>query len=132
MLNARQFALYHFLKERGNQWTKQEDVAYALFDWYPIYGGENFHNCTARTIMTNDIRAINNSDLVDEVIISGNLGVKLATEEEFDNCIRREYRAVFNKLKRIRKKERKGKLNGQARLVFKTEREVIEAFLHTD
>lgn len=131
-LNSRQFALYNYLKSRGNEWTYQEDIAKALPDWYaPIEEAKDYHNTKERHLMTKDIRAINESSVIQKVIISNpSRGVKIATEDEWKECIKREYTSVFNKLKRIRNKERKGLMNGQTRLVFKTERDTIEAFLH--
>ena len=127
-LNSRQWALYAFLKERGNQWTLQEDIAKELFEWY-YYTNGDFHNSNARMLMTKDIRAINDNTVIQKIIISSPNGIKLATEEEFNKYIKNEYISVFKKLKRIRQKEKKGALNGQARLVFNSERDIIEAFL---
>lgn len=131
MLNNRQWALYNYLKSRGNEWTYQEDIAKALPDWYaPIEPTNDYHNTKERHLMTKDIRAINESDVIQKVIISNpSKGVKIATAEEWQECIKREYISVFKRLKRIRTKERKGLLNGQTRLVFKSERDTIEAFL---
>lgn len=132
-LNARQWALYNFLRERGDAWTFQEDIAYALPQWYCPTGNEDFHNTRERKIMTRDIQKINNSTIIQKIIISSpKYGVKLATESEWRENIKREYINVFNKLKRIRHKEKKGCLDGQMRLVFKSERAVIEAFLNED
>lgn len=132
-LNSRQWALYNFLKEQGDKWTFQEDIAYALQEWYlPVTSGD-FHNTRERYLMTKDIRAINESSVIQKIIISNpSRGIKLATEAEWESSIKREYVSVFKKLKRIRQKERKGKMNGQTRFVFKTERDVIEAFLHEE
>lgn len=132
MLNNRQWALYNYLKSRGNEWTYQEDIARALPDWYaPIDPTVDYHNTKERHLMTKDIRAINDNSVIQKVIISNpSRGVKIATEAEWRECIKREYISVFNKLKRIRNKERKGLLNGQTRLVFKSERDTIESFLH--
>lgn len=131
-LNNRQIALYNFLLQRNNVWTYQEDIAKALPDYYaPIEETTDYHNTRERHLMTKDIRVINDSDVIQKVIISNpNRGIKIATEAEWQECIKREYISVFNKLKRIRKKERKGALNNQTRLVFKSERDTIEAFLH--
>ena len=131
-LNNRQIALYNFLLQRNNVWTYQEDIAKALPDYYaPIEETTDYHNTRERYLMTKDIRAINESSVIQKVIISNpKKGIKIATETEWQECIKREYISVFNKLKRIRKKERKGALNNQTRLVFKSERDTIEAFLH--
>lgn len=130
-LNPRQWALYNYLKERGDQWTFQEDIAYALPQWYCPAENGDFHNTRERHRMTNDIRIINESNVIQKVIISNpKCGVKIATEAEWQAAISREYASVFKKLKRIRQKERKGRMDGQTRLTFKSERDVIEAFLH--
>ena len=131
-LNPRQWALYRFLVEQGDKWTYQEDIAKALPDWYaPIEETKDYHNTKERHLMTKDIRIINDSSVIQKVIISNpSRGVKIATEAEWQECIKREYISVFKKLKRIRNKERKGALNNQTRLVFKSERDTIEAFLH--
>lgn len=127
-LNDRQLDLYAFLLKQGNQWTKQEDIAYALFGWYH-YTGDNFHDSRARILMTMDIRALNDSESIPKIIVSSPSGVKLATEQEFTRYIRSEYKSVFNKLKRVRVKERKGMMNGQTQL-FKPDLDAIEAFLN--
>lgn len=131
-LNPRQWALYRFLVEQGDKWNYQEDIAKALPDWYaPIDPTADYHNTKERHLMTKDIRAINDSGIIQKIVLSNpSKGVKIATEEEWQECIKREYISVFKKLKRIRNKERKGTLNGQTRLVFKSERDTIEAFLH--
>ena len=128
-LNERQIDLYNYLLKNGDQWIKQKDVAYALFSWYRFMD-DNFHDSRARVIMTKDIQAINNNESVPKIIISSPSGIKLANEYEFNRYIKSEYRTVFNKLKRVRAKERKGRLNGQARFLFQTDQDVIEAFLH--
>lgn len=130
-LNPRQWALYNFLKEQGDVWTYQEDIAKALPDWYaPIEPKKDYHNTKERHLMTKDIRAINDSSVIQKIIISNpSRGVKIATEEEWQECIKRDYISVFKRLERIRNKERKGRMDGQTRLVFKSERDTIEAFL---
>ena len=130
-LNTRQWQLYNFLKERGDSWTTQETIAYALSNVYDVsHVNGDFHNSKPRHVMTADIRTINDSEVIQKIIISGAKGVKIANEAEFQKYIRGEYSLVFDKLKRIRRKERKGNLNGQTRIVFKRERDTIEAFLH--
>ena len=127
-LNDRQIQLYNYLLENGDQWIKQKDVACALFSLY-YFTDDNFHDSSARVIMTKDIQAINNNESIPKIIISSTSGIKLATEQEFHRYIKSEYKSVFNKLRRVRAKERKGMLNGQARFVYQTDQEVIEAFL---
>lgn len=128
-MNKRQFALYNYLKEQGDKWTFQEEIARNLVEWYYFKSGENFHNSNARLLMTKDIRAINDDPVIQKIIISSPRGIKLANETEFNAYIKGQYKSVFSKLKRIRQKERKASLDGQTRLVFKSERDCIEAFL---
>lgn len=130
MLNDRQIALYNFLLSRKNEWTHQEDIAYALPHWYCPVTSDDFHNTRERQHMTADIRAINESSEVQKIIISNpKKGIKLATEDEWRDSIKNEYASVFKRLKRIRQKENKGKLHGQSYVVYKTEQDVINAFL---
>ena len=130
-LNERQKALYNFLLQQNNQWTFQEDIAKALPDWYaPIEQTKDYHNTKERHLMTKDIRALNDSSVIQKIILSNpNKGVKIANKEEWQECIKRDYISVFKKLKRIRNKERKGCMDGQMRFGFKSERDTIEAFL---
>ena len=128
-LNARQWRLYDFLKERGGEWTKQREIAQHLPDLYPIGNARAFHDSGARLLMTQDIRAINKSDVIQKIIISSARGVKIANKEEAGQYIAGKYSAVFDSLERVRRLERKAGLDGQARLVFGREREVISAFI---
>lgn len=131
-LNNRQWALYRFLIEQGDKWTYQEDIAKALPDWYaPIEETKDYHNTKERHLMTKDIRAINDSAVIQKIVLSNpSKGVKIANEKEWQECIKRDYISVFKRLQRIRNKERKGRMDGQTRLVFNSERDRIEAFLH--
>lgn len=130
-LNERQIALYNFLKAQGDNWTLQIEVVYGLIEYYPFTdSNDKFHDSTARHTLTADIRALNNSDAIQKVIISSGKGVKIATEEEWQAAIKREYISTFKKLKRIRQKERKGNMNGQLYMLYETEQDIIQAFLN--
>lgn len=126
-LNARQWRLYNHLKENGDKWEKQREIARSLPDLYPI--AEPFHDSGSRLLMTKDIRAINKSDVIQKIIISSAQGVKLANKEEAQAYIAGKFSAVFDSLERVRKLERKAGLDGQARLVFGHERDIIKAFM---
>lgn len=127
-LNARQWRLYNHLKENGDTWEKQREIARSLPDLYPITEGQPFHDSGARLLMTKDIRAINKSDIIQKIIISSAQGVKIANKEEARAYIAGKFSAVFDSLERARKLERKAGLNGQTRLVFGRERGTIQAF----
>ena len=128
-LNARQWRLYNAIKARGDEWTKQREIAELLPDLYPITEGRLFHDSGARLLMTKDIREINKSDVIQKIIISSAQGVKLANKEEARAYIAGKFSAVFDSLERVRKLERKAGLDGQARLIFGREREFITAFI---
>jgi len=128
-LNARQWRLYNHLKENGDKWEKQREIARSLPDLYPIAEGQPFHDSGSRLLMTKDIREINKSDIIQKIIISSAQGVKLANKEEARAYIAGKFSAVLDSLERVRKLERKAGLDGQARLVFGRERDIVKAFL---
>ena len=138
-LTPRQWALYRFLKEQGDQWTKQISAAAKI---YEMSGGEHygdmgdpyhpFHDSSARLQMTLDIRAINESDVIQKVIISSGKGIKIANEAEFERYIRKEIGAAIRKLLRAKRKAAKGKLDGQMRFVFNSERDTVKSFIDSD
>lgn len=127
-LNARQWRLYNLLKEQGDTWTKQRELAELLPELYPTERTQPFHDSRARQLMTNDIREINKSDIIQKIIISSAQGVKLANKEEAQAFIAGKFSAVWDSLERVRKLERKAGLDGQTRLVFERERDIIKAF----
>ena len=127
-LNARQWRLYNHLKENGDTWEKQRDIARSLPELYQITEGQPFHDSGARLLMTKDIQEINKSDIIQKIIISSSQGVKLANKEEARQFIAGRFASVLASLERVRKLERKAGLDGQLRLVFGREREIIQAF----
>lgn len=128
-LNERQYALYNYLLQRGDQWTTQENVAYDLSFYYDYYWCENFHDTNCRQVITNDIRTINNSQEIEKVIISSKKGIKLANEEEFNKHISREYASVFRRLQRVRLKDKKGKAHYSIVFEENGDFDVIESLL---
>lgn len=132
-LNPRQWALYNYLKSRGDEWTTQKDVAYALDDFYDVsFNDATFHDSPTRWRMTKDIRVINENGVIQKVILSTPRGIKIANAEEFDRYIRKEISAAVRKLLRAKRKAQKGNLDGQMRMVFNSEREVYKAFIDSD
>ena len=129
-LNSRQWALYNHLKEKGEEWTLQAFCAAAIPEYN--YDGEedfkDFHNSTARHLMTDDIRAINHSDVIQKIIISSPKGIKLASKDDFAGYLKRQYAALWRRKQRIDKIAKKGLTDGQLRLIFGGEREIIHAF----
>lgn len=133
-LNSRQWALYNYLKEKGDEWTCQWQIALEIPEYK--YDGEQdaalFHDSTARKQMTADIRTINDSSIIQKVIISSAKGIKIANSEEFDLHTRKEIMAAVRRLQRAKRKAEKGNRDGQMRLVFNSERDTVKAFLDSD
>lgn len=132
-LNTRQWELYNYLKDQDG-WRTQFSVAMDLSHLYDVKGGdiEHFHDCHARHLMTDDIRAINASDVIQKMILSSAKGIKIATEEEAIKHIKSKASAVFRQLARVRKLEKKAGLDGQLRMVFGSEREIIQSFIDSN
>lgn len=129
-LTARQNALYQFLLEQGDKWTYQHNICYALQEWYkPPIPCMNFHDSQARHKLTADIRALNENDSVPMIILSNANGVKIATKEEFKIYIQSEISSAVRRLERVKRKAKKGHLDGQIRMNTNEEQEIIRSFL---
>ena len=100
--------------EHHNKWLKQSEVLKLMGDLYPpIREGDNVHNSYARALLTKDIQEINESQTLNRIIVHDCRGIKVATEEEATKYLRNQYRETFNKLKRIKKMQKKMESNGQ-------------------
>ena len=129
-LNSRQWALYNYLKDKGDEWTYQIDLVYELKEFYDVSFADNeFHDSTARHLLTKDIQTINKSNVIQKIILSSPKGIKLASESDFEVYIRSQYAALWRKKERIDKIAKKGGKNGQMRIVFGSERDTIKSFI---
>ena len=128
-LNARQWAVYNLLKNNPDRYLTQLEIVYGLKEFYDVsFYNEQFHDSAARHQLTKDIRTINQSDVIQKIIISTSQGVKIASSAEFEKYINAEFAAIFRKLARTRQKAKKAGLDGQMRIVLGQERDTIEAF----
>ena len=130
-LNPRQWALYNLLKNNPDSYMTQADIVLKLYEHYGAGAGIDwamFHDSAARHTLTNDIRTINKSEVIQKIIISNRRGVKIANREEFERYISAEFASIFRKLARTRQKAKKAGLDGQMRIVLGNERDTIEAF----
>ena len=128
-LNSRQWALYNLLKNTPDTCWTQLELAYRLREYYDTtFTDDQFHDSATRHMITNDIRAINKSEVIQKIIISTSKGVKIANREEFEKYINAEFASIFRRLARTRQKARKAGLHGQMRIVMGSERDTIEAF----
>lgn len=134
-LNSRQWALYRYLKDKGNQWTTQFRIVNELRDLYGYVEDDfvTFHDSPARHQLTKDIRAINESDYIHKPILSGSKGVKLANKKEFNKYMASNIISTVNRLNRLKKLASKADKNGQFRLeLTKHQKEVYESFVADD
>lgn len=131
-LTTRQFRLYDYLKEKGDQWTTQYNIVNDLRELYSYNEDDfvTFHDSQARHQLTNDIRAINESDYLPKPILSGAKGVKIANKSEFDIYIGSNIKAVVGRLNRLKRLAKKGNNDQQYRIkLSEYQKEVCEAFI---
>ena len=132
-LNSRQWALYNYLKEQGDEWNVQIDVVYNLNDYYECeFPCPAFHDSPARHLLTKDIQTINKSNVIQKIILSSPKGIKLASESDFEVYIRSQYAALWRRKERLDKIAKKGSRDGQMRIVFNSERDTVKAFIDSD
>lgn len=127
-MNDRQKALYNCLN-RQLWFVSQTQIGRELLEDYDDLNCNDYHNSNARQLLTRDIRAINNDATAEKIIISSRNGIKLATKEEAIKFIENQYKAVFRKLKRIRKLEKKANLDGQFKILTDENGDFVSAFL---
>jgi hypothetical protein len=134
-LTPRQWKLYEFLKENDKEWITQVEIVNRL----GIYGKFNgdtrlFHDNGIRYDLTEDIRKINQSDIIQKIILSSSKGIKVANEEEYRVWSLRKWKSIKSMIKRLAWKDDKAKLNGQMKLVFgdSVARNYYETFGETD
>ena len=130
----RQKKLFNFLKRRGNNFTLQQTIADALPKFYSYDNRYNFHDSRARMIMTKDIQIINDSPQYEKIIISSAKGIKLSTKREFEGYINSQFASVFARLKRVRRKAAKGRMDGQMKIgvSFDEIDHIINAFIEEE
>lgn len=134
-LNSRQWALYRYLKKKGDQWTTQYQIVRDLSDVYNYFEDDyvTFHDSPVRHTLTKDIRTINDSDYIHKPLLSGGKGVKLANKQEIDKYIGSNIMSAVRKIKRLRKLADKADKNGQYRLkLSQYQKEIYESLLEDD
>ena len=104
--------LHLFLLSRGDRWTSMEQVTDSI-SAYPCFFKTNYHNSSARRMLTADVAWLNERGPYDGIIISGNKGIKLANKEELGQFIKAELAEIFRKLKRVRGIAAKANLDQQ-------------------
>lgn len=129
-LNERQLKLAEYLEMYKDRWIKRQQILHDLFYIYGI-DNTNIYYSTSGSVLTKDIRALNESDIFEYLIISNSgRGVKIANKEELENALKKEKTIILKKLKRYWNKVDKANKNGQITYNFdESSIRVIKAFL---
>lgn len=136
-LNTRQWRLYDFLNERYEEnpkgYVSTSDIMNALPSWYSfteeeINNHKPVHDTSAYMNIRMDINAIRNSEEVYKIVCSNSKGYKIATEEEANKWLGRVKGEALAKLKMYWKSLKNAESNNQFRIVFNSEKNIIEVF----
>ena len=103
-MTERQTKLIEFLKKRD--WVKQQVIYHYLKDYYDDPRGKTFHATRTRHQIAKDIRQINESS-EPYVILSSNIGIRLASEKEAQILAKANIKSTLCKLNREKKKLKK-------------------------
>lgn len=100
-LNNRQIEFLEYLKKNTNKYVTKKQICKDLPFCYPRHL-ENNNNEGNKSVafsnISNDVRALNNSDM-EQIIICNHFGYKLATEEEANLYIQRRFKRDLKALK---------------------------------
>jgi hypothetical protein len=126
-LTTRQYNLYKYLKEQDDFKHLSEIVVET--DLYGELPESNINNSNAIRQLKKDIQALKKSGIIQTVILSCTFkGVKIASKEEYEDYSKRVWGAINRRAKLQALQDKKAGLDGQMRLVFNTEKPIIEAF----
>ena len=131
-LTPRQWRLYDLLKDNSHRWITQLEIQKTMASDYPDYDGQqNFHDCNARYDISEDIRKINESDVIQKIILSSSTGIKIANADEYRVWSQNKWKSLKQQISRLAWKDHKARLDGQMKLVFgeSMERDYYEAFV---
>lgn len=125
-LTARQWDLYNFLKEQyaDGVYLSKYDICNALPQHYQV----NIKQTRLVRIIEGDVRKINECQTIQKIIVSNKTGYKIGNEKEVTEYLNKRFRRDYRSLKLNWELSRKVALDGQYRLAFANERDVIEAY----
>ena len=124
-LNTRQWDLYNYLKENYAEgvYISKYEICQALPQHYNV----NVNETRMCRLVENDIRIINDDDIIQKIIVSNNKGYKIGNKVEVDNYLNRRTNSEKKSRDLTKKLKRKAKLDGQYTWLGK-KRDVIEAY----
>lgn len=125
ILNKRQWMLYRYLKRRfkDNIYISKKEICRDL-------GNYNYNENEKRLcrVIESDVRAINESDEIQKIIVSNHEGYKIGNKEEVEQYLNRRFNRDYENIKLNWKLAKKVSLDKQMRLTFGNERDVIETY----
>ena len=127
-MNTRQYELYKFLKENyaDGKYISKKEICEALPQYYIYNENTNRHNVDIEI----DIRSINDWDNMQKCIVSCKKGYKIGNEQECNEYLSRRFDSIFKSLKSLHAIKKRLEQNGQFRLVFGKERDIMECFIN--
>ena len=126
-LTSRQYKLYQYLKSQTEfKHLKDIVIETGLYGELPE---SDINNSGSIRTLKKDIRALRLSGIIQTTIIPcTNRGVKIATKEEYSNFSKRRWIAINRIIKLQNLQDKKAGLDNQTRLVFGSEKPIIEAY----
>ena len=124
-LTTRAWRLYTYLKEHYTEETfiskkeLAENCGYA-------YDDKSQRNCVD---MEADVRAINDSDIIQKIIVSDSKGYKIGNQKQVFDYLNKRFMRDLKSMKLNWKLTRKVKMDKQMRIIFGNERDTIETFI---
>lgn len=111
-IGERQLALLKLLKDNPKKRYKQQEIAKELSGYYslPDPSSLNFHDSSTRLKITMDIRKLNESEDIQDIIISDASGVYIANDIEKATYISNQFAQVYKKLELTRRKAEKANI----------------------
>lgn len=126
-LTPRQWDLYNFLKKQyaDGVYISKAQICEALPEHYQM-------KKTTRLCrdIEYDIRAINECPIIQKIVVSNSKGYKIGNKEEITEYLNTRFRRDLKSLKLSWALADKCALDGQMRLAFAGERDIIEAYPH--
>lgn len=125
-LTPRQWDLYNLLKDRFEDgvYISKKMICEALPQHYQIKEKET-RTCR---IIEDDVREINDCPIIQKIIVSNSKGYKIGNQAEVTEYLNKRFRRDYKSLKLNWALANKVALDGQMRLAFANERDVIEAY----
>lgn len=123
-LNERQLKLYNYLLNRSD-WANRVEILDDLKEVYDYTPSGSLYNNSAASLLTRDIKELNNSPDVRKLIIyNSKLGIKIAEKEEAKDFLMKNFTDNIRRMQKYHFLLDKLNKDGQATI----EDRVIEAF----